>query len=306
MLKISIILPVYNVSATIERMLDSINAQTLNNFEVLMVDDGCTDRSGEILDEYAAKDTRFKVFHKRNEGVAMARQLGMDNAKGEYCIHADADDWMEPTMLEDLYMKAKAENADVVIADYYLCSGKDDTLCKQQPSHLSPEQLLQDMFANKLFGALWHKLVRTGLYKKYNVRFFNGINHCEDLLIWVQLLQHTEIKVAYLPKAYYHYVVNDASITRHFTRQTYNMRLMFCEKLSYLLHVPNAKSIIEKVSFGIFVEGFIYSVLTREEIKQGLRLYKSQITVMKSKKWKLGFCALRMGMYDIAHMFIHY
>ena len=120
----------------------------------------------------------------------MARQMGVDNAKGEFCIHADADDRMDPTMLEELYAKAKAEDADVVIADYFISSKHGETVCKQRPSELSPEQVLQDMFDNKLFGALWHKLVRTDLYKKYNARFFKGINHCEDLLIWVQLLQH--------------------------------------------------------------------------------------------------------------------
>ena len=125
MVKVSIVLPVYNASTTIKRMLDSILAQTLHEFEVLMIDDGSTDESGRILDEYSAKDKRFKAFHKQNEGVAMARQMGVDNAKGEFCIHADADDWMDSTMLEELYAKAKAEDADVVIADYLVCSIHD-------------------------------------------------------------------------------------------------------------------------------------------------------------------------------------
>lgn len=305
-MKVSIILPVYNASDSISQMLDSILAQTLYEFEVLMIDDGSTDKSGRILDDYSAKDKRFKVFHKQNEGVAMARQLGVDNAKGEYCIHADADDWMNPTMLEELYTEAKAKNADVVITDYFVNSKQDERTCKQQPSALSPVHVLQDMFDNKIFGALWHKLVRTDLYGKYNAKFFKGINHCEDLLIWVQLLQHPEVMVSYLPKAYYHYVVNDNSITRHFTRKTYEMRLRFRDKLQELLHVADANSIIEKVSFGIFTEGFIYDVLTQEETREGLCLYKQQISVLKSLKWKIGFFILRIGMFKCAHRFIHY
>lgn len=306
MIKISIIIPVYNASDSIRKMLDSILAQNLHEFEVLMIDDGSTDESGRILDEYSAKDKRFKVFHKQNEGVAMARQLGVDNAKGEFCIHADADDWMDSTMLEELYAKAKAEDADVVIADYFISSKHGETICKQQPSELSPEHVLQDMFANKLFGALWHKLVRTDLYKKYNAKFFKGINHCEDLLVWVQLLQHPEVKITYLPMAFYHYVANDTSITRHFTRKTYEMRLRFRDKLQELLHVADANSIIKKVSFGIFTEGFIYDVLTQEETREGLCLYKQQISALKSLKWKLGFFMLRMSMWRMAHRFIHY
>ena len=305
MVKVSIVLPVYNASATVKRMLESIEAQTLYDFEVLMIDDGSTDESGRILDEYAARDTRFKAFHKQNEGVAMARQMGVDNAKGEYCIHADADDWMEPTMLDFLYAEAKAKDADVVIADYFVSSKQGEAVCKQQPSVLSPEHVLLDMFDNKLFGALWHKLVRTELYKKYDAKFFRGINHCEDLLIWVQLLQHPEIKIAYLPKAFYHYVANDTSITRHFTRNTYEMRLRFRDKLQELLHVADADNIIEKVSFGIFTEGFIYDVLTREEAREGLCMYKQQISAVKSLKWKIGFFMLRMGLIKGAHRFIH-
>lgn len=306
MLKVSIIIPVYNASDSIRKMLDSILAQTLNEFEVLMIDDGSTDESGRILDEYSAKDKRFKAFHKQNEGVAMARQLGVDNAKGEYCIHADADDRMDSTMLEGLYTEAKAKDADVVIADYFVCSKQGETVCKQQPSELSPEHVLQDMFDNKLFGALWHKLVRTDLYRKYNAKFFKGINHCEDLLIWVQLLQHPEVMVSYLPKAYYHYVVNDNSITRHFTHETYEMRLRFRDKLKELLVVPNAIEIIEKVSFGIFTEGFIYDVLSSEEMEKGLFTYRKSIEHLDSLKWKMGFLLLKWGFKDFAHKLIHY
>lgn len=299
-------LPVYNASDSIRKMLDSILAQTLHEFEVLMIDDGSTDESGRILEEYSAKDKRFKVFHKQNEGVAMARQMGVDNAKGDFCIHADADDWMDPTMLEELYTKAKAEDADVVIADYFISSKHGETVCKQRPSDLSPEHVLQDMFDNKLFGALWHKLVRTDLYRKYNAKFFKGINHCEDLLIWVQLLQHPEVMVSYLPKAYYHYVVNDNSITRHFTHETYEMRLRFRDKLKELLVVPNAIEIIEKVSFGIFTEGFIYDVLSSEEMEKGIFTYRKSIEHLDSLKWKIGFLLLKWGFKDFAHKLIHY
>ena len=209
-------------------------------------------------------------------------------------------------MLEELYAKAKAEDADVVIADYFISSKHGETVCKQQPSELSPEHVLQDMFDNKLFGALWHKLVRTDLYRKYNARFFKGINHCEDLLIWVQLLQHPEVKITYLPMAFYHYVANDTSITRHFTRKTYEMRLRFRDKLQELLHVADANSIIEKVSFGIFTEGFIYDVLSSEEMEKGLFTYRKSIEHLDSLKWKMGFILLKWGFKDFAHKLIHY
>lgn len=306
MIKVSIIMPVYNADSSLRHTLDSVIVQTMSDFELLVVDDGSTDGTNKLCEQYALHDSRIKVFHKQNEGVAMARQMGMDKAQGEYCIHADADDWVEPTMLEDLYNKAKQDDADVVIADYFVNTKDGESMCRQQPSSLFPLDILQDMFNNNIFGSLWHKLVRTELYRKYRVKFFAGINHCEDLLIWVQLLQHQEIRVSYLPKAYYHYVANETSITKHFTRDTYDMRLRFWEKLTTLLYKPELEYLKEKAAFSIFTEGFIYDVLTKEEIESGLKRYKKQIKQLKSLKWRVGFTMLKYDMPCIAHKLIHY
>ena len=118
--KISIIVPVYKAEAYIRRCIDSILAQTLTDFELLLIDDGSPDGSGEICDTYAATDSRIRVFHKENGGVGSARQFGLDNAIGEYTIHADPDDWVDSTMLEELYYKAIEDQADMVLCDYWL------------------------------------------------------------------------------------------------------------------------------------------------------------------------------------------
>ena len=299
-------MPVYNAEKYLHKAVDCIVAQTLQDWELLLVDDGSTDTSPQICDNYAAKDVRIKVIHQQNQGVAMARQAGMRQAKGEYSIHADTDDWTEPTMLEELYEKAQSENADIVIADYFVNADGSQTISKQCPSSLEPVQVLMDMFGNRLFGALWNKLIRTELYRTCNARFFVGINHCEDLLICVQLLQHADLKVAYLPKAFDHYVANDASITRNFTRKTYEMRIRFKDKLNELLRISQAAGVMERVSFGIFTEAFIYDVLTAQEIKDGLKCYDKQIRKIESPKWRFGFFLLSLGMNGLAHKLIHY
>jgi glycosyltransferase involved in cell wall biosynthesis len=101
--KVSIVVPVYNVEQYIRRCLDSILSQTFTDWECILVDDGSTDDSGKICDEYTGKDKRFVVFHQENKGVAMARQKGVNEAKGEYSIHADGDDWMEHQMIDSMY-----------------------------------------------------------------------------------------------------------------------------------------------------------------------------------------------------------
>lgn len=105
--KVSIIVPVYKAEGYLHRCVDSILAQTFTDWELLLIDDGSPDRSGEICDEYAQKDSRVRVIHKENGGVSSARQRGQDEACGEYTIHVDPDDWVEPTMLEELYQKPK-------------------------------------------------------------------------------------------------------------------------------------------------------------------------------------------------------
>ena len=158
--KISIIVPIYNVEKFLPRCLDSLLAQTFPDFELLLIDDGSKDRSGDICDKYALKDQRIRVFHKENGGVASARQLGVDEARGEYSIHADGDDWVEPDMLQCFYDKAKETNADIVIADYYLQINNQQIYKLQKMKSNNPIEVLKDILEDRVFGALWHKLIK--------------------------------------------------------------------------------------------------------------------------------------------------
>ena len=165
-IKISVILPIYNAEKTIKHMLDCLRVQTMPDFEVIMIDDGSTDSSSVICDEYAKKDSRFKAIHQLNAGVSAARQTGLENAQGGYIIHADADDWIEPAMLEELYNKAIKENADVVICDFYTNNGNIEKYVKQQPNGLDHTSILHGLF-QQLHGSCWNKLVKRVCYNKH-------------------------------------------------------------------------------------------------------------------------------------------
>ena len=101
---ISVIVPVYNTEKYLHRCVDSILAQTFTDFELLLIDDGSTDSSGAICDEYAQKDSRVRVFHKENGGVSSARNLGLDKAKGKWVTFVDSDDWIKESFLNKLYI----------------------------------------------------------------------------------------------------------------------------------------------------------------------------------------------------------
>lgn len=114
---VSVIIPVYNVEKYLRQCLDSVLNQTYTNYEVIMVDDGSTDLSGMICDEYAEKDSRFRVIHKENGGLSIARNTGYDASRGEYIYYIDSDDWIESKTLEQLVQKASDTNADFVFFD---------------------------------------------------------------------------------------------------------------------------------------------------------------------------------------------
>lgn len=205
--KISIIVPVYKAEKYINRCVDSILAQTFTDWELLLIDDGSPDRSGEICDGYAWSDKRIRVFHQKNGGVSSARQKGQDEAVGEYTIHVDPDDWVEPEMLRELYAKAREDDADMVICDYYANEGGIQKYIKQQPVRLDSKVVLNELF-QQLHGSCCNKLVRRACYSG-KVNFPKGINCCEDLIWCVQVLMFSP-KISYIGKAFYHYMITSA------------------------------------------------------------------------------------------------
>ena len=232
MTTISIIVPIYNQEKVMRKCLDSILKQTFSDWECILVDDGSTDQSGEICDEYARHDKRIKVIHKKNDGVAMARQTGVDNALGEYTIHADPDDYVEPRMLEDMYEASKVQNADILVCDFYSDKGANNTNYVSQPIiDNTIKGLVTSILRCKLHGSLCNKLAKRRIYTDYNAKFYPGINYSEDVLIWAQLVDK-ELKVAYLPKAYYHYVQNINSITFEMSPKLFDIQKNFLIKLN--------------------------------------------------------------------------
>jgi len=219
--KISVIVPVYKAEKYLARCVDSLLAQTFRDFEIILIDDGSPDKSGEICDNYAKKDSRVRVIHQENGGVSVARQRGNDEARGEYVIHADPDDWTEPSMLAELYAKAKEENADMVFCDFYDNFSPTRSYYHAQPTgEENAENFLKKVLSQQLNAACWNKLIKRDFYEANSVRFPDGAALGEDLYFNCELLRHNP-RVAYLPRAFYHYdrTLNQNSATRYRTEK---------------------------------------------------------------------------------------
>jgi len=232
--KISIIVPVYKAEKYLRRCLDSIVAQTFTDWECILIDDGSPDNSGKICDEYAEKDERFRVIHQENQGVSTARQNGLNNSIGEYVIHTDPDDWMEKNMLEDMITHIKSSNCDLLIVDYYCDKNAESKISIQKPTTDTSISLLHDILKGKLHGSCWNKMIRKNVIDRYNAKFIYGLSFCEDVMFWVQILQHS-LKISYLNKAFYHYTILGNSLSTCATKKHIEQRLKFAEILEKMI-----------------------------------------------------------------------
>lgn len=205
---ISVIIPIYKVERFIYRCAVSLMEQTLADLEYIFVDDATPDSSIEVLesviDGYPARKSQCRILHhEHNKGLPAARNTGLAVARGEFIFHCDSDDYVETDMLERLYDAAIRENADIVWCDWYLSFEKNERYMKQ-PEYKTPVDALKGMLSGLMKFNVWNKLIRRNVYTDNNICFPSGYGMGEDMTI-MRLFARAN-KVAYVPKAFYHYV----------------------------------------------------------------------------------------------------
>ncbi len=212
MARVSVIVPVYNVAGYLTRCVDSILSQTLDDIEVILVDDGSTDGSGEICDSYAVTDPSVRVVHQVNAGLSAARNAGLNLASGEFIGFVDGDDYVMPGMFEELYRTCMEENVEIAACDFaYMDRMSDEAPFSGKAVKLSSEEFFKKVLtAGSTVGmGVWNKLYRKGLF--YDTQFTPGILH-EDTDILYRLVFQAEF-AAYVPGAYYIHPDREGSIT---------------------------------------------------------------------------------------------
>lgn len=207
---ISVIVPVYNTEKYLCECIDSILAQTYTDFEVLLIDDGSTDKSGEICDEYTQKDSRICVFHKNNGGVSSARNIGLENAKGEWVCFVDSDDIIPSDSLA-FYEKALDDDIDFFFSKYRILFQNGDLRAEYKNNDnrdYSLEEFLPKMYIIKdgeYLGFICSKLFRRSVISKYKLRFNEKIYFNEDRLFTVQYICYSKRDIRYINSLTYIY-----------------------------------------------------------------------------------------------------
>ena len=211
---ISVIVPVYNVELYLRKCIDSILAQTYRDLEILVVDDGSTDGSGAICDEYAGKEDRIKVFHTKNRGLSAARNLGLDEAKGEWIGFVDSDDWIEPDMYEVLIKRAEKTGADVVECGLFRDFPTHRKEIERTDALIESSEACKALLEHRLLDSVWNKLWNRDCFS--TIRFPEGrIN--EDVATTYRLLQEVNRLICTVNDCKYHYVQRQDSLSKQHT-----------------------------------------------------------------------------------------
>lgn len=228
---ISIVVPVYKVEAYLNRCVDSILAQSFTDFELILVDDGSPDNSGKICDEYAEKDSRVRVIHQENGGAAVARNAGIDAAKGEWLAFIDSDDWVSPDYLALLLQAAITCNVNISACNYRTVRNENDFETELMPESAARMNIEEYWLEDRTRAIVpWGKLYKRSLYD--NIRYPKGKYDEDEYTIYKVLFKENEI--AYLNRKIYFYYQNDKSLShRDYIKKMDDVTQAFYEQYCY-------------------------------------------------------------------------
>lgn len=279
---ISVIVPVYNREKTLRRCVDSILAQRYTNFEVLLVDDGSTDASGRMLDEYAARDVRCRVFHKPNGGVSSARNLGLEqmNAESRFVTFCDSDDWVADTWLLDYVLNYNGEDVIFQNAKWY---GKGRVLEKDVvlPGDARLAEKIKILYDQFVLPYIWSGMWRTDLIRKFRLRF-GDYTTMEDR-IWVAEYCHHIHSVSIISPqnchqyGYHYYYPWQGREYGVVTEKLFHTKMDLLERMCSLFNTLGAPDLFEEINRGI----------SSDIMVSLMEMYRGQNTNVRSRRERI-------------------
>lgn len=291
--EISIIIPVYNAEMYLNNCIRSILIQTHTDFELILVDDGSSDQSGNICDKYAEQDFRVKVIHKENGGVSSARNSGLQIAKGKYIMFCDSDDYVEQKWCESLYAIMEKSKVDLAFCAYYM---KDNTLKKVSKAVkfsdenflLLEKEELWNLYMKNLMNMPWNKIYKKEIIEKNNIRFDETISYNEDLIFVLDYIKYSQKKFGICNIPLYCYIQGiEGSLTRSYVPDLWKIKLRVFEEFDLLLNQCGiTKDSIKKQYYSKWIWGIcgaISSELDKNNLKSKLEKYKKLCTIVHSQ-----------------------
>ncbi len=289
MAKVSVIIPVYNVEKYLRECLDSVVNQTLKDIEIICVDDGSTDDSGAILDEYAAKDSRIKVIHKENGGYGKAMNVGIDSATGEYIGIVEPDDYVELNMFENFYKIVSENNLDFVKGYYYnyssfplekneLVANYDNNICNRK---LKPIEYFETF---KGGASIWSAIYNREFLIEKDIKFLEtpGASF-QDTSFWIKVLLSAE-RGMFVNEAYNHYRIDNENSSVKSNSKIF----CICDEMHELDRIYASSKKIVKIINSLKIDKYAwnYNRLTKQGQKQFKDIYLKEIDpIIKLKNY---------------------
>ena len=313
--KVSVIVPVYNVEKYIQKCLESLVNQTLEEIEIIIVNDGTKDNSMKIVKEYQKKYPRKIVcLEKQNGGLSDARNYALPYAKGEYIAFLDSDDYVEINMYKDMYDTAVSTMSDIVVCNYKIVNGKEVSITVEQTISNKKINIISDLLVGNIEGYVWNKLVKSNLYK--SLPYFPCDNLTEDLTMAIQLFYNSN-SWSHLAKDYYHYYQNEESITNKRIDDTHILKKGEQVYRNFLLI---EKFLKEQPDYSEYIK---HLTIRKYRVKLGLRnmcIYPGGVKTWRTifpelKLWsifryklslrtKIGYIITHLGLYSIIARFL--
>ncbi|MBQ8146297.1 MAG: glycosyltransferase family 2 protein [Clostridia bacterium] len=212
---VSVLVPVYNVENTLRRCVESILNQTFKDFEIILVNDGSTDNSGSICDEYAQSYSNIRVIHKKNEGLGPTRNIGIKEAKGDFIYHCDSDDWLKEDLLEKAYAKITATNSDVVVFGYDIFTERNGDIIPfssvfVEDNTYTDKNAVRKFFAEQYFNSFVVLSACNRMYRRAfvieNSLYFPELRRSQDVAYSLLLFNSIE-RLATIKETYYCYII---------------------------------------------------------------------------------------------------
>ncbi len=293
MIKLSVIVPVYNVEKYLPRCLDSLINQTLNEIEIICVNDGSTDKSLKVLERYAKNDSRIIIVNQKNKGMGFARNVGIDRARGKYIAFVDPDDWVEIDAYEQLYNECEKKNAQVLLFDYNIVSNKNKL--NYSEAELFKEKFGYDLVATPYFtkedikNFLFdvpvgvNKIYLREFFNKYNIKFPEGYI-LEDSLFSFIVYYYAE-KIHYINKSFYNYYQrSNSSVHVYFDPNLTLFDIINQHKEFIVTHFPAMNEKVDELTDTALIHAYITS--PRFAFKFKKRFRKKYLEVFGKEKYK--------------------
>lgn len=283
MIKVSVIVPVFNTEKTLSKCLDSLINQTLSDIEIIIINDGSTDKTQTIINKYSKKDKRIKTYLIENAGLGNARNQGIKHSTGKYISFVDGDDYIELDMLEQLYNKAIEDNSDIVECDFYWIFPNKTRLDKAN-YYADQANIMTDirvMVCNKLF--------KKELITSNNIKFPVGLKY-EDIAFTYSILPYAK-KISYVPIAMYYYVQSGSSLINHQTEKVKDIFSIIDELISFYKTNKLYKKYINELEYlavKILLGSSFYRILGIEDNTLRNKIVKENWAYLNSTfpKWR--------------------